>query len=73
MPDIDLEPRHHSSNYEIKPMSRWWFVLVLALAALMVLIAGLFEATTWAVFFSGMLVAAAAILCFPKFLLTKDR
>ena len=73
MPEIDLEPREHSSSYEIKPMSRWWLVLVLALAALAVIGSGAFEARTWAVFFCGMMVAAAAVLCFPRTFLTKDR
>ena len=71
--NLDLEPRHHSSNYELKPMSRWWFVLAIAITAAMSWASGFFEAATWAMFISGAIVAAFALLCFPRVFLTKDR
>jgi len=73
MPEIDLEPRRHSSSYELKPESRWWLVASIALALLMTWAAGFFEATTWAVFLAGMIVAVNAVLCFPQFFLSKGR
>lgn len=54
-------------------MSRWWFVLALVFTAAMSLASGFFEATTWAMFAAGAIVAAFAVLCFPRFFLTKDR
>ena len=73
MPDLDLEPRRHSSSYELKPESRWWLVLVGIFAAVMAWASGFFEATTWAMFVAGALVAGYAILCFPHILLKRDR
>ena len=31
MPEIDLDPGEHSSSYEVKPMSRWWLTIPVAL------------------------------------------
>jgi len=70
---IDLEPREHSSRYEIKPESRWLFAGSVVFAFVMALAAGFFQAATWAMFLSGAMVAGAAVSCFPKFLLTKLR
>lgn len=70
---IDLEPRQHSSSYELKPMSRWWLVLAFAFAGAMALASGVFRAETWAMFMAGAIVTTFAVLCFPKTFLTKDR
>lgn len=73
MPEIDLEPRKHSSAYEIKPESRWWLVAALVFAAVMALASGFFEARTWAMFAAGSLVTTYAVLCFPRIFLKRDR
>lgn len=72
MKDIDIEPRQHSSHYELKPMSRWWFVLAVVFTAVMAWASGPFESTTWAMFGAGGLVVGFAVLCFPRFFLTKN-
>lgn len=70
---VDLDPRKHSHQYEIKPMSRRWLVAALAFAGSMALASGIFIATTWAMFFAGAIVTTFTVLCFPKTFLTKDR
>lgn len=68
---IDLEPKRHSHLYEIKPMSRWWLTIPVALIGLNAYLNGFGRVETWGlVFFGGMLVAAI-ILCFPRYWLSK--
>lgn len=73
MKQVDLEPREHSSSYELKPENRWWLVVVCVFAVAMAWASGFFEARTWAMFAAGALVSGYAILCFPHVLLKKDR
>ncbi len=73
MPEIDLEPRRHSSSYELRPESRWWLVLVSVFALVMAWASGFFEARTWAMFVAGALVAASLLLSFPNYFLRRRR
>ncbi len=68
---IDLEPHHHSHQYELKPISRWWLAVPVALIFLGAYLNGFWRVETWGlVFFGGMLVAAM-VLCFPRYWLSK--
>lgn len=68
---IDLEPRKHSHLYEIKPMSRWWLVLCLALSGIAVAANGWDRAETWALLFMGWAIGLATLLIFPRTWLSK--
>jgi hypothetical protein len=68
---IDLEPRHHSSSYELRPMSRWWLVLALGLSAIPILLNGWQNVATWALLFCGWMIGFAMILTNPKRWLSK--
>lgn len=70
-PEIDMDRRAHSHLYELKPMSRWWFVFGLALATVGAWVNGFDQPTTWFLLMCGALVAAFAVLCFPRLTLTK--
>jgi hypothetical protein len=71
MPDLQIEPRKHSSLYELKPMSRWWLVLALVLSGLCVVGNGWSNPVTWALLFCGWMVGFAMILTNPKTWLSK--
>lgn len=66
MKQIDLDPKKHSHLYELKPMSRWWLVLVVALASLGVFVNGVANPATWFLLMAGGFIGFALILVFPK-------
>lgn len=71
MPEIDLEPRRHSSRYELKPMSRWWLVFVAFMAGLFIYANGYDRPISYVLVFLGVLIGFAAILAFPRFFLSR--
>lgn len=70
-PEINLEPRDHSHLYELKPMSRWWLVVVLCLCALAAFVNGLEKVATWALLLFGAGLGFALILVFPRHWLSR--
>jgi hypothetical protein len=68
---IDLEPRRHSSSYELKPMSRWWLLPPSAGVALAALANGAGNPVTWALAVFGALLMAAFVVVFPRYFLTR--
>jgi hypothetical protein len=70
---VDLEPRRHSSSYELKPMSRWWLVLAVALSILGIFGNGWANPATWYLLMCGWMLGFAAILTNPKRWLSKLR
>jgi hypothetical protein len=73
MPEIDLEPRRHSSSYELKPMSPWLLVPVAVLLALSVWLNGVERAETWALVVFGGLFFSLLPMVFPKQLLSRPK
>jgi hypothetical protein len=73
MRQIDQDPRRHSHLYEVKPISRWWFALAVLMGLVFAYGNGLEKPTTWVLLFCGALVAAFAVLCFPRHWLSKTR
>ena len=71
MPELDLEPRKHSSFYELKPMNRWWLLVPISLIALGAYLNGLTNVNTWALVFFGALLMALLVLVFPKYFLSR--
>jgi hypothetical protein len=71
MPDIDLEPRRHSSSYELKPMSRWWLTVPIGGIFLGAYVNGFSNPTTWALVFVGALLMAFLVLVFPHYWLSR--
>lgn len=71
MPQIDLEPRKHSSSYELRPMSRWWLVVAIAMCLLGAFVNGFWRAETWGLIFFGAILGFALILIFPRFWLSR--
>lgn len=71
MQQIDLEPRQHSSSYELKPMSRWWLVLVLALSSLGIYVNGWDNPATWYLLMMGWGLGLATLLTNPAKWLSK--
>lgn len=71
MKQIDLEPRKHSHLYEIKPMSRWWLVLCLALSILGIAGNGWANPATWFLLMIGWGLGLSTLLVFPKTWLSK--
>ena len=68
---IDLEPRKHSHLYEIKPVSRWWLVLGLALSTLGIVANGWDNPVTWFLLFIGWILGLVTLLADPRFWLSK--
>jgi hypothetical protein len=68
---IDLEPRSHSSNYELKPMSRWWLAVPVAAILLNAYLNGFSSLYTWGLVFFGMLLMAFLVLIFPHYWLSR--
>lgn len=71
MRKIDLEPRKHSHMYEIKPMSRWWFVFMLFLVLLSISANGLLNPISWSIAVVAGLAGMSVLLCFPRKWLSK--
>ncbi len=70
-PDIDLEPRRHSSSYELKPMSRWWLTVPVAMILLNAYLNGIASLYTWGLVFFGAMLMAFLILIFPRYFLSR--
>ena len=68
---IDLNPRKHSSSYQLKPMSRWWLAAALIMCIGAAFLNGFTKPETWVLIMLGAFVCAFAILCFPRFWLSK--
>lgn len=66
MREIDLEPKAHSHRFELKPMSRWWLVLVGALCLLALFNNGLADWRSWSLLGFGVMLGFAVIFVFPK-------
>lgn len=73
MPEIDLEPRKHSHLYELKPMSRWWMVLMLVMSVVGIAGNGWNNPSTWFLLLNGWGLGLATLLTNPKKWLTKDQ
>jgi hypothetical protein len=71
MPDLDLEPRRHSHLYEVKPMSRWWLVVVLPLVCLPIWLNGFDRIETWGLLFMGWMLGLGMVMVFPRTFLSK--
>lgn len=71
MPDLDLEPRKHSSSYELRPMSRWWLLPSGALLCLNIYLNGVGNVQTWGLAFFGALFALTLVLVFPRYWLSR--
>lgn len=71
MPQIDLQPSKHSHLYELKPISRWWLLLVLALCALALFNIGFADWRGWAALFFGTMLGFALIFVFPRLWLSR--
>lgn len=70
-PEIDMDRRQHSHLYEIRPMSRWWLALVLALCLVVAWVNGWEKPETWALLLFGGGLGVACLLVFPRLTLTK--
>lgn len=68
---IDLEPRKHSHLYELKPMSRWWFLLVCGGIALGGAVNGWDNFATWFLVLMGWGLGLATLLVFPRTFLSR--
>lgn len=71
MPDIDLEPRKHSHQYELKPISRWWLVVPAFSILLGGVANGVQNPTTWGLLFVGALSMLICLLVFPRYWLSR--
>jgi hypothetical protein len=71
MPEIDLDPRKHSKSYELKPVSRWWFVIIAVMLLLEIWAAGFTSIFSWAIAFFGVMLGFAILLCWPQKWLSK--
>lgn len=71
MQQIDLEPKKHSHLYEMKPISRWWLLLVAAMCLLALFNNGLTEWRSWALLFFGAMFGFALIFVFPRYWLSR--
>jgi len=68
---VDLEPRRHSSRYELKPMSRWWLLPSGLLSALSAYLNGLDNVATWGLLFFGALFMLTLLMVFPGYWLSR--
>lgn len=71
MQQIDLDPRKHSSTYELKPMSRWWMVYMLALTGFATYVNGWDNAGTWFLLVTSWALGLATLLTNPQKWLSK--
>lgn len=67
MKKIDLDPREHSHNYEIKPLSRWWLVVPAFMVLLGAYVNGFTNPITWCLIGFGAALGWAVLLCFPRY------
>lgn len=70
-PQIDIHPRHHSHQYELKPMSRWWLVPILGYAALCLFAMGPTNWQAYACILAGIFIGMGQILIFPRYWLSR--
>lgn len=63
---IDLEPRAHSHLYEVKPMSRWLFIPVLAFVAVCIAANGISNPISWSLLLSGIFFGWTLVATNPK-------
>jgi hypothetical protein len=68
---IDQDDRRHSHLYELKPMSRWWLVVGLALSVLGVYVNGWDNPATWYLLMVGWGLGLATLLTNPRKWLSK--
>lgn len=73
MPHIDLEPRKHSSAYELKPMSPWLLVPVTAMLMLAIWLNGVNRIETWALIGFGGMFFSLLPMVFPRQLLSRPK
>lgn len=71
MREIDIEPRKHSSSYELKPWSRWWLLVPVVGVLLGAYVNGIASIYTWGLVFFGMMLMAFLILVFPHYWLSR--
>lgn len=71
MPDIDLEPRSHSSSYELRAMSPWWLTVPVAMILLNAYLNGFTSLYTWGLVFFGAMFMLTMILVFPRYWLSR--
>lgn len=71
MKQIELEPRHHSQLYEVKPMSRWWLVPPIIHALISAYALGFTDLLSWTPLVSGFLLGIGTVLVFPRFWLSR--
>jgi hypothetical protein len=70
---VDLEPREHSSSYELKPMSRWLLIPPAAMLALGIWLNGVGKVETWSLVLFGGLFFSLLPMVFPRQLLKRPR
>lgn len=68
---IDLEPNRHSHLYELKPMSKWWLLPIVAFGALCLSALGWTNVQAWACLFAGAMFMLALLLIFPRYFLSR--
>lgn len=73
MKQVDLEPREHSSSYEIRPMSPWWLVTPTMALALGIWLNGWDRAETWCLIIFGGMFFSLLPMVFPKQLLSRPK
>jgi hypothetical protein len=73
MKQIDIEPRNHSSSYEIKPMSPWLLTPAIGMLALGIWLNGWNRAETWGLIVGSALFFGGLPMVFPKQLLSKPK
>jgi hypothetical protein len=73
MPDLDLEPRKHSSFYEIKPMSRWVLAPAVGMLALGIWLNGWDRPETWGLIVGSGLFFGGLPMVFPRQLLSRPK
>ena len=68
---IDQDERRHSHLYELKPMSRWFLIVILALSSLGVYANGWDNPVTWFLLLMGWGLGLATLLTNPQKWLSK--
>ena len=73
MREIDIEPRDHSSLYEIKPMSPWLLAPAVGMLALGIWLNGWDRPTTWGLIIGAGFFFAGLPMVFPRQLLSRPK